>query len=105
MLNREQRTLLVVPYAPPPPPRGHLVAGISFLFVGAIAVLLLAMAEYSAANTAALVVTGAAALFAAALMFILGVRARRRYRLEVEPGVEAVPVQPVGQRSESAEAI
>ncbi|MGI9609148.1 MAG: hypothetical protein ACR2NL_02535 [Acidimicrobiia bacterium] len=105
MLDREQRALLVVPYAPPPAPRRHMAAALSFLFLGSFAVLFLAMAEYSAATTAVLIVTGALAFFTAVVLFVLGVRVRRRHRLEMARAVEAVPVQPTGAQAESAEAI
>ena len=105
MLNREQRALLVVPYTPPPPPRRHLIAAIAFGFVGSLAVLFLAMADYSAATTAALVAAAAATLFAAVVMLALGVRARRRFRLEMERSIEPIPVQTVDQPSTKTEAI
>jgi len=105
MLDREQRALLVVPYAPPRPPMRQLAAATVFLFLGSFAALFLAMAEYSAATTAALVVVGAVAFLTAVVMFILGVRARRRHRLEMARAVEAIPVQPVGSPSKSVDAI
>ena len=105
MLDREQRALLVVPYAPPPPPMRHLAVALLFAFLGSFAALFLAMAEYSAAPTAALVVVGALAFSIAVVMFVLGVRARRRHRNELARAVEAVPVQPVGTPSKSVEAI
>jgi hypothetical protein len=45
------------------------------------------------------------AFLAAVVMFILGVRARRRHRLEMARAVEAIPVQPVGSPSKSVDAI
>ncbi|NNL97086.1 MAG: hypothetical protein HKO63_02660 [Acidimicrobiia bacterium] len=104
MLDREQRALLVVPYAPPPAPRRHLYAAIVFLFLGSFAVLGLAMAEYSAATTASLVVAGTVAFLSAVAMLLLGVRARRRHRLEMERAVEPIAVQPVNEASRKIEA-
>ena len=105
MLDREQRALLVVPYTPPPPPRRHIVAAIGFLFLGASAVLVLAMADYSAATTAALVAVGTTAFLAGFVMFVMGVRARRWFRLEMERAVEPIPVQPVDGAAKSIEAV
>ncbi len=105
MLNREQRALLVVPYTPPPPPRRHIVAAIGFLFLGASAVLVLAMAEYSATTTASLVVVGTTAFLTAFAMLIAGVLARRRFRLEMGQVVEPIPVQPVDGAAKSTEAV
>ena len=62
MLDREQRALLVVPYSPPPPPRRHMVVATAFLFLGSVAALGLAMADYSAATTASLIVAATVAL-------------------------------------------
>ena len=104
MLDREQRALLVVPYAPPPAPRRHLYAAIVFLFLGSFAVLGLAMAEYSAATTASLVVAGTVAFVSAVAMLLVGIRARRRHRLEMERAVEPVAVQPVNAASRKIEA-
>jgi hypothetical protein len=105
MLDREQRALLVVPYAPPPPPRYHLIAAVVLLFLGSFAVIGLAMAEYSAATTASLIVTGTGAFFIGVVMLVLGVRARRRYRLEMERAVEPIAVQPVNHASGKIEAV
>ena len=105
MLDREQRALLVVPYAQPPAPRRHLAVATAFLFLGAIASIGLAMADYSAATTASLVVAGTLAFVAAVVFFILGVQARRRFRLEMERAIEPIPVQPVDGAAQSIEAV
>ena len=105
MLDREQRALLVVPYTPPPPPRRHLVVAVAFVFLGSVAALGLAMADYSAATTASLVVTATAAFLLGLVSFLLGLRARRNFRLEMEPATEPTAVQRVEGGSESIEAV
>ena len=105
MLDREQRALLVVPYAPPPPPRRHMVAATAFLFLGSVAALGLAMADYSAATTASLIVAATVAFVTAVVLFFLGMRSRRRFRLEMERAVEPIPVQPVDGAAKSVGAV
>jgi hypothetical protein len=105
MLDREQRALLVVPYTPPPPPRHHLVLAAASFVIAALAVLGLAIADYSAATTASLVAVGTVGFLAAGVLLVTGIRARRQFRLEMERAVEPVPVQPVGGQSESVEAV
>jgi protein-S-isoprenylcysteine O-methyltransferase Ste14 len=105
MLDREQRALLVVPYSPPPPPRRHMVVATAFLFLGSVAALGLAMADYSAATTASLIVAATVALSTAVVLFILGLRARHRFRREMERAIEPVPVQPVDGAAKSVEAV
>ena len=107
MLDREQRELLVVPYAPPPPPRRHLILGPSSSSSARWHRLLgLAIADYSAVTTAWLVVI-------ATLGFLIAARAAHQRRLgpveafrsEMERAVEPIPVQPVDGASESIEAV
>lgn len=105
MLDREQRELLVVPYTPPPPPRGLLILGAVFFVIGGIAVLGLAMADYSTVTTAWLVVIATLGLLSGPVLLINGVRARRAFRQEMERAVEPIPVEPVDGRSESIEAV
>ena len=105
MLNREQRDLLVVPYAPPPAPRRHYVGAAILAVAGIVSVLGLAMADYSAAVTAWLVVAGTVAFLGAVGLFVTGVRTRRQFRLEMERAVEPVPVQPAADSPSSIEAV
>ena len=105
MLDREQRALLVVPYASPPAPRSHMVVATAFLFLGGVAALGLAMADYSAATTASLIVAATVAFVTAVVLFILGIRSRRRFRLEMERAVEPIPVQPVDGAAKSVGAV
>jgi len=105
MLDREQRALLVVPYAPPPPPRRQVFMATAFLFLGSVAIVGLAMADYSPATTASLIVAATVAFATAVVLFILGVRSRRRFRLEMERAIEPVPVQPVDGAAQSIEAV
>ncbi|MCP4249153.1 MAG: hypothetical protein GY778_19080 [bacterium] len=104
MLDREQRASLVVPYTPPPAPRRHLYGAALSLALGAIAVLGLAMADYSTTTTVWLVLAATIGFMAAAGLFVTGIRARRQFRQEMERAVEPVPVQPVPDQS-SVEAV
>jgi hypothetical protein len=105
MLDRQQRELLVVPYTPPPPPRGLLILGIASFAIGGIALLGLAMADYSTATTAWLVVIATLGFLAGAVLLINGIRARQSFRKEMERAVEPTPVKPVDGRTESIEAV
>lgn len=105
MLDPEQRALLVVPYTNPPAPRRHLIGSGACFAVGAIALLGLAMADYSATTTVWLVLTATLGFLGAAGLLVAGVRARRRFRQEMERAVEPVPVQPVDPQSTSVEAV
>jgi hypothetical protein len=105
MLDREQRQLLVVPYASPPPPRGRLAGAALLGAIGALSVLGLFMADYSAEITAGLVVVGTMGFLGAVILFAAGVTARHRFRQEMEPAIDPVPVDPVKDRSGPAEAI
>lgn len=105
MLDREQRELLVVPYTPPPPPRRHLVGALLCALIGVGAVIGLAMADYSAVVTGWLVVAATVAFLATAALFVTGIRARRRFRDEMERAVAPVPVQPAAEASGSVEAV
>jgi ABC-type spermidine/putrescine transport system permease subunit II len=82
-----------------------MVVATAFLFLGGVAALGLAMADYSAATTASLIVATTVAFVAAIVSFILGIRSRRRFRLEMERAVEPVPVQPVDGAAQSIEAV
>jgi amino acid transporter len=104
MLDREQRALLVVPYTPPPPPVGGLVAAVLFTFLGAVAVLGLAMAEYSTTVTVWLVLAATTGFVAGVGLFVGSIRARRQFRWEMERAVEPVPVQPAGDPPGAVEA-
>ncbi|MDH3540019.1 MAG: hypothetical protein OEP52_08500 [Acidimicrobiia bacterium] len=105
MLDRQQRELLVVPYTPPPPPRGLLILGTASFAIGGIALLGLAMADYSTATTAWLVVIATLGFLAGAVLLINGIRARQSFRQEMERAVEPTPVKPVDGRTESIEAV
>jgi hypothetical protein len=105
MLDREQRELLVVHYTPPTPPRRLLILGAVFLVTGGIALIGLAIADYSAVTTAWLVVIATLGFLIGAVLLINGVRARQAFREEMERAVEPIPVQPVDGHSESIEAV
>lgn len=91
MLDREERELLVVPYTPPPPPRAHLALAALLALLGALAGLVLAVADYSAGVTAILIMATVGAVIAAAGLVAAGVMARRRFREEMERAVEVTP--------------
>ena len=103
-VDREQRAMLVVPYIPPHPPRLHLAGAAIFAMIGAVAVLGLFMADYSEATTGGLVATATAGFGAAVALLVAGITARRRFRVEMEPAVLPIPVEPVEQLA-SVEAV
>ncbi|MGI9647569.1 MAG: hypothetical protein ACR2OI_03525 [Acidimicrobiia bacterium] len=96
MLNEENRAQLVVPYSLPPPPRRHLVGASLSALVGAVALIGLFMAEYSATTTVWLTLVAGLGLAGGAGLLLIGLSARRRFREEMEPAaVVPVPVQPL----------
>lgn len=106
MLDREQRDLLVVPYATPPAPRRHFVAAATLAAAGGLSLLGLAMADYSPVITAWLIIATTIALLGAVVLFVTGVRVRRQFRWEMERAVEPIPVQAAGEAAAtSVEAV
>ena len=93
MLDREERELLVVPYSPPPAPRAHLaMAGVAAL-LAALAGLVLLVADYSSDVTAILIMTTTGALIAAVGLVVAGIKARSRFRDEMERAVDVTPAR------------
>lgn len=91
MLDREERELLVVPYTPPPAPRAHLVTAAIVALGAVIAGFVLLVADYSSDVTAALILSSGGGLIVAAGLVIAGIRARRRFRDEMERAVDVTP--------------
>lgn len=102
-MDRQQRAMLVVPYAPPPPPRRHLVGSVVSAGAGTVALLGLLIADYSAATVAGLAATATVGFVLAAALLARGITVRRRFRREMERAKRPVPLQPL--ESESREAV
>lgn len=91
MVDREQRALLVVPYTPPPAPRAHLWGSLAAGLITAGAVLGLFIADYSTSTTATLILVAVTGLATTLGLVVGGIRARRRFRIEMERAVEVTP--------------
>jgi drug/metabolite transporter (DMT)-like permease len=102
VIDREERALLVVPYTPGPPPRWHLVQALLCVLGAAVAVLMLFVADYSTTVAAALAATTGTLAVAALASAIVGIKARRRFRVEMERAVDVTPLTGTPARSEQA---
>ena len=91
MLDRDQ---LVVPYTPPPAPRVHMVFAVISVLTAVTSTFLLLVADYSATVTIWLLLGIVAGSFVAIVLLVVGFRARRRFRDEMERAVDVTPVRP-----------
>jgi hypothetical protein len=104
-MDREERALLVVPYEPGPPPRIHLVVASLSVLGAAVAALMLFVADYSTTVAASIAAATASLALGALALTVAGVRARRRFRIEMERAVDVTPVRVIGAEAPSERAI
>lgn len=97
--------MLVVPYNPGPPPRAQLALAVLFALAAAVSALLLFVADYSTTVAGTIAATTITLAVLALTLAVAGVRARRRFRIEMERAVDVTPAGESELRPPSERAI